>query len=108
MLPRPSPISEAELRKAIGRALHQGEFVYGSTLLEKLASHGVTMVDLLHVCEHWELIRSVRWAGGAWRYRIEGPNSDGKWMAVVLSAKDPDAEVVAITGFRFARGKTKR
>jgi hypothetical protein len=50
--------------------------------------------------------RSV--GGGAWRYRIEGPNRDGKWMAVVLSVNDPDAEVVAIAGFRFARGKTKR
>jgi hypothetical protein len=108
LLPWPKQLSEAELRKVIGRALYQGELIYGSTLMEKLASHGVTMVDLLHVCGHWELIRSVRWAGGAWRYRIEGPNSDGKWMAVVLSVKDPDAEVVAITGFRFARGKTKR
>lgn len=108
MLPRPKQHSEAELRKVIGRVLHQGELIYGGTLLKKLASHGVTMVDLLHVCEHWELIRTVRWAGGAWRYRIEGPNSDGKWMAVVLSVKDSDAEVVAITGFRFARGKTKR
>ena len=108
MLPGPLQLSEAELRKVIRRALHQGELIYGNLLLEKLAGHGVTMVDLLHVCEHWELIRSVRWAGEAWRYRIEGPNSDGKWMAVVLSVKDPDVEVVAITGFRFARGKTKR
>ncbi len=75
---------------------------------KNLHPYGITIVDLLHVCEHWELIRSVRWAGGTWRYRIEGPNSDGKWMAVVLSVKDSDAEVVAITGFRFARGKTKR
>ena len=108
MLPRPPQLSGAELRKVIGRALQQGELIYGSTLLEKLAGHGVTMVDLLHVCEHWELIRTVRWVDGEWRYRIEGPNSDGKWMAVVLSVNDPDAEVVAITGFRFAQGKTKR
>lgn len=82
-------------------------FLYSPQLFEKLARHGVSIQDLLYVSEHWELIRITRRVHGEWRYRIEGPNLDGKWMAVVLSVKGPSA-VVAITGFRFARGKTTR
>lgn len=104
MLPRPDQLSEADLRKVITNARRGNGFLYSPQLFEKLARHGVSIQDLLHVSDHWELIRSTRWVHGEWRYRIEGPNLDGKWMAVVLSVKGPSS-VVAITGFRFARGK---
>lgn len=107
MLPRPDQLSEADLRKVIANARRGNGFLYSPQLFEKLARHGVSIQDLLHVSEHWELIRTTRWAQGEWRYRIEGLNLDEKWMAVVLSVKGPSS-VVAITGFRFARGKTKR
>ncbi len=107
MLPRQNQLSETDLRKAIASARRGDGFLYSPQLFEKLALHGVSIQDLLYVSEHWELIRSTRWVYGEWRYRIEGPNLDGKWMAVVLSVKGPSA-VVAITGFRFARGKTPR
>lgn len=107
MLPYQEQLSEADLRKVIAKARRGGGFLYSPQLFEKLGRHGVSVQDLLYVSEHWELIRTTRLVHGEWRYRIEGPNLDGKWMAVVLSVKGPSA-VVAITGFRFARGKTTR
>ena len=105
MLPR--RLSEAELRKVITEARNSDSFLYSHQLFEKLAKHGVSVQDLLHVSDHWEVMRSTRLVQGEWRYRLEGPNLDGKWMAVVLCVKGPSS-VVAITGFRFARGKKTR
>lgn len=107
MLPHAEPLSEPELRQVIEAARGAGELLYSSRLFEKLVKHGVSIQDLLYICQHWELIRTTRWAHGEWRYRIEGPTLDGKWMAAVVSVKT-STSVVVITGFRFARGKKKR
>ncbi|MGH7146656.1 MAG: hypothetical protein ACREIJ_01975 [Nitrospiraceae bacterium] len=105
MLPRHSQLSEADLRRVFEKALSSAEgFLYSPKLFEKLERHGVSIQDLLHVCRHWELIRSTRWQYGEWRYRVEGANLDGKWMAAVVSVKGPTS-ILVITGFRFARGK---
>lgn len=103
----PSALSEAELRKVIAQARRRDSFLYSQHLFEKLARHGVSIQDLLHVSDHWEVLRSTRLVQGEWRYRLEGPNLDDKWMAVVLCVKEA-ASVIAITGFRFARGKKTR
>lgn len=109
MLPSVPPLTEPDLRRVIDRALaHEGRFVYGARIFEKLATHGVSMVDLVHVCRHWEVLRSTRFDYGEWRYRIEGPNTDGKWMAVVLSIQPAPERAVAITAFQFARGRKTR
>ena len=107
MLPYPEPLAEPELRQVIEAARGAGELLYSSRLFDKLAKHGVSIQDLLHICRHWELIRTTRWVQSEWRYRIEGPTLDGKWMAAVVSVKT-SSSVVVITGFRFARGKKKR
>jgi len=105
LLHRPEPLSEADLRRVFAKTLSGLEgLLYSPKLFEKLERHGVSIQDLLHVCRHWELIRSTRWQYGEWRYRVEGPNLDGKWMAAVVSVKSPSS-ILAITGFRFARGK---
>jgi uncharacterized DUF497 family protein len=103
----PPELSEAELRKVIVQARRGDSFLYSPRLFEKLARHGVSIQDLLYVSDHWEVLRSTRLVQGEWRYRLEGPNLDDKWMAVVLSVKET-ASVIAITGFRFARGKKTR
>jgi len=106
LLHRPDPLSETDLRRVFAKALSSPDgLVYSPKLFEKLGRHGVSIHDLLHVCRNWELIRSTRWQYGEWRYRVEGLNLDGKWMAVVVSVKSPSS-ILAITGFRFARGKT--
>lgn len=41
-----------------------------------------------------------------WRYVLEGPNLNAKWMRVVVAHNTVPAEqFVAITGFRYSRGK---
>lgn len=105
------PLSQEDLRQAIQQALNNKDgarFMYDpGKLLEKLEKHGVSIQDLLCVCRGWEVLQSTRWDGGTWRYRIEGYNSDKKWMAAVLSVMVNPTVVVAITGFRFSRGGRK-
>ncbi len=109
MLPVVPPLTEAELRRVLDEVLtREGALVYGGNLFEKLTRRGVSVLDLLHVCRHWQVLRSTRVAYGERRYRIEGPNLDGKWMAVVLSVRPEPPRAVAITAFRFARGQTRR
>ncbi|MEO6665685.1 MAG: hypothetical protein ABIO65_02775 [Nitrospiria bacterium] len=97
------------MRRVLDQVLtRDGALVYGASLFEKLARRGVSVLDLLHVCRRWEVLRSTRFEYGEWRYRIEGPNLDGKWMAVVLSVQPEPVRAVAITAFRFARGRKTR
>ena len=96
-----------ELRRVIEKALagkDGAKFVYQSELFEKLKKHGVTIQDVLHVCRGWEVLHDVRRDGVSWRYKICGWNCDDKWMAVVLAVND-HSDVIAITGFRFSRGR---
>lgn len=107
----PQSLSEEDLRQAIEHALNNingAKFIYDpEKLLEKLEKHGVSIQDLLCVCRGWEVFRSTRWERGTWRYRIEGYNSDKKWMAAVLSVTVNPTVVVAITGFRYSKGRRK-
>jgi len=106
----PSRLSEDQLRQVIRAASNKEEgtsFLYGDQLFAKLGKHGVAIQDLLWVCKTWEVLRTVKWDGHAWRYRIEGMNVDGKWMAVVVAVYRTPPTVVAVTGFRFPRGKRK-
>ena len=96
-----------ELRRVIEKALAEKDgatFVYQPELFEKLEKHGVTIQDVIHVCRGWEVLRDVRRDGVSWCYKICGWNCDKKWMAVVLAVNN-HSDVIAITGFRFSRGR---
>lgn len=100
-------LEDEELRRIIEDALAEkdgAKFVYQPELFDKLEKHRATIQDLLHVCRKWEVLQDVRWDGVSWRYKICGWNCDNKWMAVVLAINDR-SNVVAITGFRFSRGR---
>lgn len=103
-------LSEGQLREALLAALNGefgAKFILQEGLFDKLEAHGVSDLDLLHVCKSWQVLRESSWDGSAWRYRIEGDNLDGKWMAVVLAVYINPIIAVAITGFQFSRGRRK-
>jgi len=108
---RPTPLSEVQLRQAIEDAIagRRGAFLYAPDLIDKLAARGVSIQDLLHVCHTW-LVMTAEWDDPycCWRYMVEGPNLDARWMLVVLAHNTvPKEEFIAITGFRYSRGKKK-
>ncbi len=107
----PAKLSEEELRRAILQALDEKDgarFVYDEKLSKKLADRRLSVQDLRCVCRDWQHLRSIEWDGSSWRYRVEGENLDGRWMATVLAVELNPTVVIAITGFRFARGRRKR
>ncbi|THJ23340.1 MAG: hypothetical protein CAF45_008065 [Nitrospira sp. CG24E] len=106
---RQPSLSNAELRKALEDAISRGigVFFYDPALLGKLAGHNVSTQDLLHVCHTWRVM-TPEWDEkyNCWRYVLEGPNLNAKWMRVVVAHNTVPAEqFVAITGFRYSRGK---
>jgi len=106
----PSRLGAEQLREVIVAALNsefRAKFIFQDDLFDKLQGHGVSDLDLLHVCRNWQRLHGSSWDGTAWRYRIEGDNLDGKWMAVVLAVYVNPILVVAITGFQFSRGRRK-
>ena len=43
---------------------------------------------------------------GCWRYVLQGMNLNGNWMKVIIAHHaSPPEEIMAITGFRYSRGK---
>jgi hypothetical protein len=101
-------LSEAELRPAIEDAIsgRRGAFVYAPGLFEKLDSRNVSIQDLLHVCHTWQKL-TVEWDDkyNGWRYLLDGPNLNGNWMRVILARNTTPEEIVAVTGFRYSRGR---
>jgi hypothetical protein len=105
---RPPALSEAELRTAIEDAIagRKGMFLYDP---KHVAKHNVSIQDILHVCHTWTAM-TVQWDQKyvGWRYLIEGLNLSEKWMRVVIAVNTfPSDAVVAVTGFRYSRGKKK-
>lgn len=105
---RPAPLSDDVLRQAILDAIANtggAKFVFADGLYEKLAVRGVSDQDLLCVCRQWERVTARTWDKLSWRYRIEGENLDGHWMSVVVAVSTTQSTIVAITAFRFSRGR---
>lgn len=109
---KPSPLTDNELRGAISSAINNeggAKFVYDpDVLLPKLERHGVSIQDLLCICQSWVWRRETRWDKNTWRYKIEGEDLDGHWMAVVIAVYTNPVKCVAVTGFRVSRGRRKK
>jgi hypothetical protein len=109
---KPEPLSASDLRQAIEDAISgkKGVFVYDPDILfPKLASHDVSIQDLLHVCHTWQTM-TPGWDDkySCWRYILEGSNLSGKWMRAILAHNTvPSEEFVAINGFRVSRKRKK-
>lgn len=71
------------------RCLEEGEVIPGAHFRQELANEGLTIADA------WQVLRSGRIYDpteqdirtGEWKYRIEGHEPEGKWIAIVFSFK---------------------
>jgi hypothetical protein len=83
--------------------LEEGEIVPSRHFRDELANESVTFEDA------WIVLRSGAIYDepeqdiktGEWKYRVEGHEPDGKWMAVVLTFKSTDRALL-ITIFSIA------
>lgn len=67
----------------------EGEVIPGKHFLEQLEEENLTFPDCLHVLRYGNLCDSPEQdvKTGAWKYRIEGQEPDGKWIAVIFCFK---------------------
>jgi hypothetical protein len=103
-------LSDDQLREILVQAIEAkagARFIIDERCMAKLEKRGLSIVDMLHVARNWERVGKRTWDGSAWRYKIEGPNIDCKWMASVAAIYLNPTSVVAITGFIFSRGRPK-
>lgn len=101
---------DEELRKALDQALrneNEARYVIDEKCIAKIEARNLSTQDLSHILRHWEKVGEPKWDGAAWRYKIEGYNIDGKWMAAVVAVYVNPIIVVAVTGFFFSRGRPK-
>ncbi len=82
-------LSVSQAACLLRRCLEEGEVIPGAHFRQELANEGLTMADA------WQVLRSGRIYDppeqdiktGEWKYRAEGPESVGKWIAIVFSFK---------------------
>ncbi len=84
---RPELLQIDVLGQAIIDAIEgrNGRFLYGPDLFEKLEKHKCSILDLSHVCRTWEREAHELDDYDCWRYVLEGPNLNGKWMRAIVA-----------------------
>jgi hypothetical protein len=88
--------------------LEQGEVRYGSHFKQELQNEGVALPDA------WDVLRRGRIFGppeqdiktGEWKYRVEGYEPDGKWLAIVFCFKNVEAAFLITVFSVRARSKS--
>ena len=82
-------LSRQEVVELLRHCLEEGEVIPGAHFRQELAPEGLTIEDA------WQVLRSGRIYDppeqdsktGEWKYRVEGHEPDGKWIAIVFSFK---------------------
>ena len=82
-------LSRQEAIDLLRQCLEEGEVIPGAHFRQELAHEGLTIADA------WQVLRSGRIYDppeqdiktGEWKYRVEGHEPEGKWIAIVFSFK---------------------
>jgi hypothetical protein len=102
------PSREAENR--MRRCLEGGAVIPGKHFRDELASEGLDLQDAWIVLRYGHIYDAPEQdiKTGEWKYRIEGPEPDGKWIVIVFSFKTAD-KAFLITVFSVEqRGRDKK
>ncbi len=87
----------------IRHCLQDGEISYGNHFKQELAAEQASLQDAWSVLRTGQIYgepeRDVR--TGEWKYRVEGHEPDGKWLAIVLCFKSTERAFL-ITVFSIA------
>lgn len=82
-------LSRQDAVKLLRRCLEEGEVIPGAHFRQELANEGLSMADA------WQVLRAGQIydppeqdiKSGEWKYRVEGHEPEGKWIAIVFSFK---------------------
>jgi len=103
------PLKTQEAEDLLRHCLEDGQVIVGKHFREELAKEKVTFQDALGVlrrgCIYDPPEHDVR--SGEWKYRVEGHELDGKWLAIVFSFKAVDTAFL-ITVFSVESRRRQR
>ncbi|OFV99313.1 MAG: hypothetical protein A3F68_06785 [Acidobacteria bacterium RIFCSPLOWO2_12_FULL_54_10] len=88
--------------------MEEGAVIAGRHFRDELANEGISMVDAWGIlrCGHIFSPPEPDIKTGEWKYRIEGHEPGGKWMAIVFSFKTEDnAFLITIFSVRSKQGR---
>ena len=100
-------IHDAEER--MHHCLESGAVVAGRHFRQELANEGISLQDAWIVLHQGHIYDApeMNVKTGEWNYRMEGPEPDGKWVAIVFSFKAVDIAFM-ITAFTAKRRREKK
>lgn len=85
-------LSRPEAVKHLRECLRSGKIIPGKHFRDELAKEGLILPDALHVLKTGNIFQEPECdpQTGDWKYRIEGREVDGKWLAIVFCFRATD------------------
>ena len=86
-------LSRPDAVKALRECVRSGSIIPGKHFREELANEGLILPDALRVLKTGQIYDEPEPdpKTGDWKYRVEGREVDGKWLAIVFCFKATDA-----------------
>jgi hypothetical protein len=101
-------IRDAEER--IRHCLERGAVIPGKHFSEELANEGINLQDAWIVLRYGHIYdapeKDIK--KGEWKYRMEGPEPDGKWAVIVFSFKTVDVAFLITVFIVKHRGRERK
>jgi hypothetical protein len=103
-------LSVHDAEERMRRCLEEGAVIPGRHFRDELAKEGIDLQDAWIVLRYGHIYdppeRDIK--AGEWKYRMEGPEPDGKWTVIVFSFKTVDIAFL-ITVFTVKhRGRARK
>jgi hypothetical protein len=96
---KPKRLSRPEALKLVRKCLHAGGAIIPTRhFREELENEKLTLPDALHVIRTGQIISEPEpdIKTGAWKYRIEGKEPDGKWLVIVFCFEEIETVETAL------------
>lgn len=100
-------LSRQDAVKLLRECVRIGKVIPGKHFRDELAAEGLIFADALRVLKTGQILQEPEPdpKSGEWKYRVEGREVDGKWLAIVFCFKATDTAFLITVFSVEARGK---
>jgi hypothetical protein len=100
-------LSRTEAVKLLRECVRIGRIIPGKHFRDELANEGLILPDALRVLKAGNIFQEPECdlKTGDWKYRVEGSEVDGKWLAIVFCFKAVDTAFLITVFSVEAKGR---